>query len=351
MYPAVTYGRQIFMAQSRANLVSCLVRHCACLLVALFLVIAPAHGQPAGPAVQTRFITLGTGGGPVIRVKRSEPANAVVVAGSVYLFDVGDGVQRQLAAAGLSLGQVKAIFISHNHMDHNGGLGPLIMSHWLFSPAPAWPVIGAPGTVLMVHGLAQANLPTVNAPIAIGGPPAAPVEASVAPADLPATLDVPTEIFRDDNVRILAISVDHFHLPPELIHDPAPRSYAFRIETSDRIIVYSGDTGPSAHLTTLAHGADLLVTEVINLPAVEATLRKRADMTAERLAPYMAHMRQDHLTPEAIGRIAHDAHVKAVVLTHISPGMDDETDLSGYTLGIAPTFGGPVTVARDLDQF
>jgi ribonuclease BN (tRNA processing enzyme) len=102
-------------------------------LLASLLVVSTAQG--AEPVLKgAQFITLGTGGGPVIRVKRSEPANAVVVNGSVYLFDVGDGVQRQLAAAGLPLTSVKAVFISHHHMDHNAGLGPLVMSRWLFDP-------------------------------------------------------------------------------------------------------------------------------------------------------------------------------------------------------------------------
>ena len=318
--------------------------------IALCLASAPAlgHAQDTG---SVQFVTLGTAGGPVIRVERSEPANAVAVGGSVYLFDVGDGVQRQLAAAGLRAEAVQAVFISHHHMDHNAGLGPLMMSHWLFHPTPAWPVIGPPGTKLMVTDLAAANLPTVNAPVTIGGPPAPSIQSTVDPTDLPALLSSPTEIYRDSKVRVLAISVDHFHLPPEAIHDPAPRSYAFRIETPGRVIVYTGDTGPSANLAKLAKGADLLVSEVIDLPAVEAALRKRPDMTAAGLAAYMSHMREDHLTPEEIGRLAHDAQVKAVVLTHVSPGNDGEKDLSGYTRGISPTFEGPVTVAHDLQRF
>ena len=133
------------------------------LLASLSIVSTVRAAEPVLNGAQ--FVTLGTGGGPVIRVKRSEPANAVVVNGSVYLFDVGDGVQRQLAAAGLPLASVKAVFISHHHMDHNAGLGPLMMSRWLFDPLPALPVIGPPGTRAMTAGIAVANIATVNAPV------------------------------------------------------------------------------------------------------------------------------------------------------------------------------------------
>lgn len=315
-------------------------------LLASLLVVSTAQG--AEPVLKgAQFITLGTGGGPVIRVKRSEPANAVVVNGSVYLFDVGDGVQRQLAAAGLPLTSVKAVFISHHHMDHNAGLGPLVMSRWLFDPLPSLPVIGPPGTRVMTAGIAAANIATVNAPVSLPLPP--PVESTVRPTDLPPVLDTPTEIYRDDNIRVLAISVSHFHLPPGMTLDPAPRSYAFRIEAAGRVFVYSGDTGPSDNLEKLAKGADVLVSEVIDLQAAAASVRKT--VAPEALAPLLAHMRQDHLTPEDVGQIAGRAGVREVVLTHLSPGLDNEKDITGYTQGVAPAFKGKVVVAADLDRF
>lgn len=50
-------------------------------------------------------------------------------------------------------------------------------------------------------------------------------------------------------------------------------------------------------------------------------------------------------------RLAVRAGVGEVVLTHLSPGLDDEHDLGGYTRGISPTFKGRVVVAGDLDRF
>ena len=45
------------------------------------------------------------------------------------------------------------------------------------------------------------------------------------------------------------------------------------------------------------------------------------------------------------------ARVKEVVLSHLVPGYDGETDMSGYTRGIDEHYKGPVHVARDLDRF
>ncbi len=62
-------------------------------------------------------------------------------------------------------------------------------------------------------------------------------------------------------------------------------------------------------------------------------------------------MEEDHLTPVEIGRLASAAGVGRVVLTHLVPGNDDETDLSGYLEGIADVFDGPVSIANDLERF
>lgn len=39
------------------------------------------------------------------------------------------------------------------------------------------------------------------------------------------------------------------------------KSYAYRFETPDRVVVFTGDTGPNDALTNLAKDADLLVSE------------------------------------------------------------------------------------------
>ncbi len=318
-------------------------------LATLALFAAPARAADPAPAAQ--FVTLGTGGGPLTRVKRSEPANALVVNGAVYLFDAGDGTQRQLAAAGLSLHAIRAVFVSHHHIDHVGGLAPLLVTRWLLNERAPLPVIGPPGTTAMMDGIAAGYRATELAPITIGGPPIPAIRTTLAPQELSGTLDVPTLVYQDANIRVLAITNDHYHFPPGSASAIAARSYAFRIETAGRTIVYTGDSGPSAHLEALAAGCDLLVSEVIDMQAMAAVLARAADIPAAARAPMMAHMIQDHLTPENVARLAAAAGAKRVVLTHLSPGMDDETGTAGYIAGMAAIYRGPVSVASDLDRF
>lgn len=337
------------MGSARAALRRFAVRAGKIVAVALSLAASPAPAQPvARPGAE--FVTLGTGGGPIIRLRRSQPANALVVGDAVYLFDTGDGVQRQLRAANLAVANVRAVFISHHHLDHTAGLGPLLAARWLFNSYRPLPVIGPPGTVAMLANLGDAYRPVELAPITIGGPAKPGISATIAARDLAAAMDQPTLIYEDENIRVLAVTNAHYHFPPGEAARVS-RSYAFRIEAGGRSIAYTGDTGWSDNLVRLAQGADLLVTEVIDMAAMDAVLRRASDLPAAALGPMLAHMAQDHLTPDQIGRLAAAARVGRIVLTHLAPGMDEEPDTSGYTTGIAAHYRGPVTVANDLDRF
>ena len=65
-----------------------------------------------------RIVLLGTGGGPKIWAKRSQPSSAIIINDSVYIIDTGDGICTQLAKAHIDIKKIKAIFITHNHSDH-----------------------------------------------------------------------------------------------------------------------------------------------------------------------------------------------------------------------------------------
>lgn len=302
--------------------------------------------------MRSEFVTLGTGGGPVIRRDRSEPANAIVVGKSVYLFDAGSGIERQMTGAQLSLLSVRAIFISHHHIDHNADLGQLINSRWMFNETDPLPVIGPPGTVEMVNALARAARPVELSPIgSVGNKGKIAIEKTVNARDLATTMDQATEVYKDDNIRVLAVTNDHYHFAPDSPAAKFSRSYSFRIEAADRIYVYTGDTGPSKNLEKLAKGADMLISEVIDLDKMAKILKRAPDLPPAMLPNMIKHMEEDHLTPTEVGRLAASAGVKEVVLTHIVPGADGEADLGGYTQGISPAYRGPVRLARDLDRF
>src|SRR4051795_12161804 len=72
----------------------------------------------AGQRHGTRLILLGTGGGPRPRTANSAPAQVIVIDGSAYVVDCGDGVARQLVFAGVPLSTLRHVFLTHQHSDH-----------------------------------------------------------------------------------------------------------------------------------------------------------------------------------------------------------------------------------------
>jgi len=310
---------------------------------------ASAGGDPA--AKRMELVTLGTGGGPSVRLERAQTSSAIVIGEDIYLIDSADGVLRQLAGADLPVERIKAVFITHHHFDHNGDLGALLVQRWLFHYArPKIKVIGPPMTREMVTHLANAFRATELAPITIGTTEIPGIAATVEATDIPDDLQTPAVIYQDANVRVSAVLNDHYHFLPGSAAAAAARSYAFRFDTPDRSITFTGDTGPSGRVAQLARGSDVLVSEVIDMERMERMLRSvdRDDFPIEEL---IKHLREDHLTPTQVGELAASAGVKEVILHHLVPGSDGETDLSVYTKGIDRHFKGPVRVARDLERF
>ncbi len=307
----------------------------------------------AGPAApQAQWVTLGTVGGPPLHAEEAPIANALVAGDAVYLFDVGNGVLRQLDAAGLAVRNLRGVFLSHHHVDHNADLGLVILQSWSFAAHKPVPVVGPPGTVHLVQGLVDANAPTELAGFAVGGEPNPPLGSAVSARDLAAQIPEPAVVFDDGTIRVSAISVEHFQVPPVGNVDSMPAAVAYRVEAGGRSFVFSGDTGPTAQLAKLARGADVLFSEVVDIPSIEASLRgMMAQAPPERVAALARSMSRNHLEPEAVGRIAADAGVKRVVLTHYVPALAAMRDAEDLVRRVQSRYQGPVALAHDLERF
>lgn len=298
--------------------------------------------------ISSRLVTLGTGGGPVPRVRRSAPANMIQVGDRVYLIDAGSGVAPALVAAGVQPGKVKTIFLTHLHYDHVGGLADLIAYDWLTRSSVPIAIYGPPATGRFVDAVLEL-LRTPLGIFAVQIPPTGAVAAAVNAHDLDTS--GPKIVYQDDRVRVSAVENSHYvTIPADRRPAGAARSFAYRFDTPDRSFVFTGDTGPSAAVEQLAVGADVLVSEVLDPDALAALLTSlKSD--PDQKASFIAHMEQEHLAPEAVGQLATRAGVKMVILSHIGPGEDSETDLRRYTVGVRKHYSGPVVAARDGDEF
>ena len=63
----------------------------------------------------------------------------------------------------------------------------------------------------------------------------------------------------------MAVKNSHYNFPPQSPGYRKHKSYAYRFDTADRSIVFKGDTGPNEAISSLAKGAEMLVSEVTSI--------------------------------------------------------------------------------------
>lgn len=338
------------------------LRNVALILSAAFLVASTeskaGHDENDLPQAKTEaaegthVVLLGTAGGPIIRKNRSQPATLITVEGRNYLIDAGESISSQLNKAGVELTGIDRIFLTHLHGDHVIGLASLLMFNWTSGKRQTPLVtVGPPGTSRLVSAASSyVDVPADTFRQLYGSMP---LTRNLFPGEEPAvgTGPEPTLVYEDDKVRVMAVENSHYSATELEQRDYGKdRAYSYRFDAADRSIVITGDTGASDNLTALAKDADVLVTEVVDLKRVTRML-EAAGLPPAVLEMQLTHMREQHISPEEIGKLAKDAGVKEIVLTHIVPGADDETDMSGYVDGIRRNFAGPVHIGRDLDRF
>lgn len=283
----------------------------------------------AQEAAQTRIVLLGTGGGPSPKRRRSAPANAVVVGDRVYVVDCGDGVSRQLALARLPLEKIRAVFLTHQHSDHNADYGNLLLFAWIEGLAQPVDAYGPPPLSRMTRLFMEMIQADVSTRMKDEG------RIAFEPLVRAHEITGGGEIFRDDRVVVRATLNSH---------PPVEPSFAYRFDTPDRSVVFSGDTTYSENIVKLARGAEVLVHEIIFPPAVDTIVRRFP--LASRLRE---HLLDSHTTPEQLGRVAAGAGVKTLVLSHFVPG-GDQPPISDeeWTAPIRRHFNGRIVVGRDL---
>lgn len=277
----------------------------------------------------TRLILLGTAGGPRPRATRSAPAQVVVVDNTAYVVDCGDGVARQLVLAGVALREVRHIFLTHHHSDHNADYGNLILLAWaagLRTRVDSW---GPPPLARMTDLFFEMSAADIGARTTDEG--RVPLRPLVHAHELRAG----GLVMQDGNVRVTAALVHH---PPMV---PA---FAYRFDAADRSIVISGDTTPTASLVALARNADVLVHEALYDAAAVDRLVASVPNASDLRRSILSH----HTTAEEAGRVAADARVGMLVLSHLIPAEDPAVTEEMWISAARRHFDGPVVVARDL---
>ncbi len=313
---------------------------------ALAATVQPGAAQADGPrwtpqqaqaalkdAKGTKLVLLGTGAGPGVGQSRKMTSHVMLSNGAAYVLDCGMGVTNQFARTGIPFHTLKSIFITHHHADHNIEYGPLLIVGWIHALPLDVRSFGPPPLKQMTEDFMRAYKQTVDFWAEdFQMKPLTSVNVQEISAAGPVT--------QDDNVKVSAILVEHPPVKPAL---------GYRFDFKDRSIAFSGDTAPLEAVAEMAKGADVLVHETMYVPALETTLRAAIAKGGWPVTfdVFMAHMRADHTPSEDVGRIAQEAGVKTLVLSHLTPpidSIDDET----WRAPVAKHFKGEIIVGKDL---
>lgn len=243
----------------------------------------------------------------------------------LIMFDCGEGTQRQMTRAHIGFQRTMKILISHMHGDHVLGLPGMLQSMSLLGREKPLHIYGPVGLVDYVKAFSES----------LGGP------------DFPVILYEIQEqgmIYDSDFYNILAIKAIHRSTAWSYVFIEKPRpgrfypdkaralgvpegelwgrlqrgeSVTYNGETihSDQVtgpirpgrkIVYSGDTAPNPELVKVSRNADLLIHE--------ATFMEELEDRAEE---------DEHTTAAQAAKLAREADVDKLVLTHISSRYPD----------------------------
>jgi len=279
-------------------------------------------------AAKTRLILLGTGGGPRPVKSRSASAQVVVVRDVAYVVDCGNGVARQLVLANVPLPELRNIFITHHHSDHNADYGNLLLLAWaagLRTRVDSW---GPPPLEKMTRLFFEMNAYDINTRIADEG--RRPLEPLVHVHEIRKG----GHVMQDENLKVTAALVRH---------PPVVPAFGYRFDAVDRSIVISGDTAPSDNLVRLAEGADVLVHEAFYMPGIDRLVARVPNATALKQS-ILSH----HTAAEDAGRVAQAAGVKTLVLSHLVPSDDPAISDQMWLDAARTNFRGSVIVGKDL---
>jgi ribonuclease BN (tRNA processing enzyme) len=237
-----------------------------------------------------RLTVLGSGTS-VPHPKRSSSAYWLKTGNENILLDCSASAIHRMAQEGCDWVNVDAIWISHFHLDHCGGLAPLLfgMKHAPDTQDRKLPlrIFGPPGLQKLIQAFDSAN------------------DYGLFKQPFPIEL---IEVEAGESFQIFdELSGSVFSTPH------TDESFAIKLEDSGgRSMVYTADTGYSTNLGVFARGADLLLAEcsfIKNKPV------------------------KFHLELADIAHLARFATPKRIVLTHLYPEWDGRENDAVELLG------------------
>ncbi len=292
---------------------------------------AAAASPNAMPADSLAVTLLGTGS-PILRADRFGMSTLVQAGGLNLVFDAGRGCTIRLDQAGLPLGKVDALFVTHFHSDHLNGLPDLWMTSYL---RPSW---GRRAKPLEIYGpkgigrIAATMRDTFSDDIRIRLADEHVSEAGTQLVTHEFTAD--GVMFEQNGVKVTAFEVNHGPL--------IKPAYGYRIDFGRCSVLLSGDTRFDENLIAHGQGLDVLIHEVAVAPLAIVN------------EPYMQEILNHHTTPEQAGLVFSRTRPRLAVFSHIAELTDESHPQPGDDEIVRRTrskWDGRLVVGTDLTRF
>jgi ribonuclease BN (tRNA processing enzyme) len=226
---------------------------------------------------------------------------------TTVLVDTGPGTTRRLVEAGLGPTDVDAVVFTHHHFDHTAGFPGFFLSRWDQGAGliGELSIYGPPPTQDFVRKLFGQDYgafwPDLNARMEAPGSHAVFVNRGGELPRLPPDPDVrevhPDQPFTVGDIEFLPGLARHVQ--------PYLDCNAYRITAGASSVVYTGDTEPCDEIVELSRGADVLISMCWDEAGVMAANGEATGQTGTLGA----------------ARMARDAGVDDLVLTHIGPSI------------------------------
>ena len=287
----------------------------SCWLVLLGITSSASAQSCAADPVAVQI--LGSGG-PAINRERASASYLLWVGNQAkVLVDMGGGAYLRFGQSQAKLSDLSMVAVSHLHPDHVSDLPALLWLSHQTRKEPL-PIVGPSGNevapsfpTFLGRLFDEKNGAFQVLGATLGAAQGNSVRLEVGVVDV--TKAEPSTVYEGQGMTVTALGIPHGNLP----------TLAYRVRTGDVSVVFSSDqTGTNPRFIEFAKGANVLVMHLAIASGATSPL---------------------HAAPAVVGRVAQDAGVGRLIVSHI--GL---FDLDPAIADVKRVYTGPVTVGADL---